>query len=117
MDSAQTWPGIVLIVYLFRQLLPEVCFSSEPLASALHIHSVADVLMQSVSQKLFPAMTPPPASDATLKENSDLKLQLKVSLRRGPRTRVLSGAAALDLLWRCCCRCRMLLLADLHLRP
>jgi hypothetical protein len=28
MDSAQTWPGIVLIVYLFRQLLPEVCHSS-----------------------------------------------------------------------------------------
>jgi hypothetical protein len=27
MDSAQTWPGIVLIVYLFRQLLPEVCHS------------------------------------------------------------------------------------------
>ena len=53
------------------------------LALVSHRSQAADAPLQSLSQRLFPAITPPPAAATTLKENSELKLQLKVTTHCG----------------------------------
>ena len=77
MDAAQTWPGIVLILYLLRQVLPQVRYSSRDAVHRALSRAFNPHISQRLLQKLFPALSSPPASALILKENFELKCQLK----------------------------------------
>jgi hypothetical protein len=77
MDAAQTWPGIVLILYLLRQVLPKVRYSSHNAVRGALSRALNPHISQRVLQNLFPALSSPPASALILKENFELKSQLK----------------------------------------